>query len=271
MTDHEINEIFREVYRSPKRRTIVNASRRMILMFSFAVAVLAVLILVAISPLALKQFSMIKSENWAELSNIGQTYGAASAILTAIALIGVAGSMIFQIRAIEVSKSESMRGQHLHLVEMSLKDPVYMRAWGQEPKEYGGLDRYRQLLYVNLILSFWEDNYRLRSLSEGILRGDLAILFRGEAGREFWTLGRYARLRTSRNRQHSRFSRIVEEEYQKAIASAPPAVRAEETPTRPLSKRRSLFKNSSAKCGGALLLGAIAGFSYQTLTRKRID
>ena len=41
-------------------------------------------------PLLLRKIADIKGVNWASLANIGQTYGAASAILSAIALIVIA-------------------------------------------------------------------------------------------------------------------------------------------------------------------------------------
>jgi hypothetical protein len=48
-----------------------------------ALAVAAgVLALVLLSPLLLRQLGHIRGINWTQLSNIGQTYGAASAILS---------------------------------------------------------------------------------------------------------------------------------------------------------------------------------------------
>lgn len=269
MISNEVNEIFREVYRSPRGRDVTDVLKRISLVFAFAVATVAVLALVVISPLMLKWFGSVEDVNWAQLSNIGQTYDAASAMLTAIALIGVAGSIIFQIRAIEVSRTQSVRGQHAHLVEMVLADPVYMRAWGQEPKEYGGLDRYRQQLYVNLILSFWEDNYRLGGSHENMLRGDLAILFRGEAGRDFWAIGRHARQQMSRDHRDKRFFRIVEEEYQKAITVGPPAVRAGKASMTLRVQQRCLLRDSAVRSGTALLVGAMGGIVFKSLMRRR--
>src|SRR6202035_5609260 len=105
-------------------RDVADAFKRTVIVFALIFATVAVLALVAISPLALRQLSSIRGLNWTQLSNIGQTYGAASALLTGLALLGVAGSMIFQIRAIDVSRAESMRGQHAHLIEMALADSV---------------------------------------------------------------------------------------------------------------------------------------------------
>src|SRR5215469_10209706 len=91
---------------------------------------LIVLALVAASPLALRSLGSLRDWNWLRLSYIGQTYGAASALLTGLALIGVAGSIIIQARAVNAGRDQSSREHHMHLIEMGLKDPVFQRAWG---------------------------------------------------------------------------------------------------------------------------------------------
>lgn len=270
MASNEAEEAFlREAYRSARGRHAANSFRRSAFMPVLIVAAFAVLVLVIVSPLALRQLGSIHGLNWVQLSNIGQTYGAASALLTGLALIGVAGSMVFQVRAIEVNRQESMRGQHAHLIEIALADPVYMRAWGFDPKVYGGSDRLRQLLYINLILSFWADRYRLGDIQETSMRGDLAILFRGEAGRNFWAVGRYARLQISRSQPDARFHRIVDEEYQKAITTGSFSVQAEESPSTSPVNQRPLLRNPAIKNGAVLLVGAMGGIAIKTLLRQR--
>jgi Family of unknown function (DUF6082) len=269
MANNRVDDTYlREVYHSPKGREVAAVLKRATVGLALILATVAVLALVAISPLALKQLTSIRAVNWGQLSNIGQTYGAASALLTGLALVGVAGSMIFQIRAIDISRAQTVRQQHAHLIEMALMDPVYMRAWGHDPMAYGGADRSRQLFYINLILSFWEDGYRLGSISENIIRGDLAIMFCGEAGREFWAIARYARLQTSHDRRNKRFAQIAEEEFQKATSIGPPAVRAEEPPSPLPEKRRVLLHNSTIKGGTTLLLGAVGGIAFENLLRR---
>jgi hypothetical protein len=62
---------------------------------SITLAALGGLFLVVASPFALGSLSNFKS-NWALLSNIGQTYGAISALLAAIGLSGVAVTIALQ-------------------------------------------------------------------------------------------------------------------------------------------------------------------------------
>jgi len=149
------------------------------------------------------------------------------------------------------------------LIEMALANPAYMRAWGYDPMVYGNPDKLRQLLYINLILSFWEDRYKLGDIDENSMRGNLAILFRGEAGREFWKIGRYARLPAPGSRG---FNSIVEEEYQKAITAGPPTVRAE-PPTSHIYQQ-SPSSSSNLKGGTALVIGAVGGIVFETLLRQ---
>jgi hypothetical protein len=106
------------------------------------------------------------------------------------------------------------------------------------------------------------------NLSQDLVRGDLAIMFRGEAGREFWSLARNARLQLSRDRRDKRFAHIAEEEYQRAISTGPPLVQADE-PSSPLpAKRRFLLHNSMIKGGTVLLLGAVGGVTLEALLRR---
>jgi hypothetical protein len=185
---------------------------------------------VAISPLALRQLSLLRDINWAQLSNIGQTYGAASALLTGLALIGVAGSMVYQIRAIQVSSEQSIREQHRHLVEMALEDPVYYRCWGDAPEQFPALEGYRQHGYANLIMSFRENWYVLGGLNDSFVHGLAESFFHGEVGREYWNRVGNSRLQSSLGRRNKRFHRIIEQEYRKAIIAGPPSIRAQTRP-----------------------------------------
>jgi len=235
---------------------------------ALSIAVLVVLVLVVLSPLALKQLGSLRGVNWAQLSNIGQTYGAASALLTGLALVGVAGSMVFQVRAIQVSREQASREHHAHLVEMASTDPVYQRCWAEEPAAFG-TDRYRQQAYLNLIVSNWENEYVLGSFPEHAMRSTFAGLFRGEAGREFWARTGDMRLKASRNRQYRRFCQIMEEEYRKAIAVGPPAVQAEAPPLPPPASQGRVLRNSAIRTGATLLLGVMGGIALKTILRQR--
>jgi hypothetical protein len=246
-----------------------DAFRQAAFAFALIVAVVAVLALVAVSPLALRELSMLRGMDWAKLSDIGQTYGAASALLTGLALVGVVGSMVFQVRAIRVSREQSSREHHAHLVEMAMVDPVYQRCWGGDPAAHASRDGYRQQVYLNLIVSKWENDYVLGGFRDHALRGTLEYFFRGEAGRKFWAESRIIRPELSESRRAARFCQIMEEEYQKAIASGPHAVDSEEHSSVLPAGRRLISRGSMLTAGAALVLGAIGGVAFETVLRRR--
>lgn len=243
--------------------------RRAAFVVALVVAVVAVLALVAVSPLALRELSALQGTDWAKLSDIGQTYGAASALLTGLALIGVVGSMVFQVRAIRVSREQSSREHHAHLVEMALADPVYQRCWGGDPAAHASRDRYRQQVYLNLIVSKWENDYVLGGFRDHALRGTLEYFFRGEAGRQFWAESRIIRPQLSESRRAVRFCQIVEEEYQKAIASGPHVVDSEEPSSVLPSDQQLISRGSALRTGAALVLGAMGGIVFTSVLRRR--
>jgi hypothetical protein len=213
-----------------------------------------------LSPLALKRLGSIPGLDWTQLSYIGQTYGAASALLTGLALIGVVGSIAFQARAIQADREQASRGHHAHLVEMALEDPAYQRCWGSDPRAHASSNDYRQQVYLNLIMTYWERDYVLGGFHERALRYAAARLFCGEAGRRFWADAGEVRAETSDTRRARRFCRIIDEEYQKAVALGPPAVSAEEPPPTPSNKdQQAKAPRPAFKMGSALLLGAVGG------------
>jgi hypothetical protein len=258
-----------EAYLPAKHWHTSDTPRRAVLASALIAVAAVILALVALSPLALKELGSIRGVYWPQLSDIGQTYGAASALLTGLALIGVVGSMVFQVRAINVSREQAMREQHAHLVEMALTDPVYQRAWGGLYDIYGSTDRYRQHGYINLIVSFWQNDYVLGGSSDQALRGAASSLFRGEAGRDFWADTRDLRLQSSEGRRDRRFCYIMEEEYQKAVAAGPPVVEAEGSSSKPATEQRITLCNPVVKEGLTLALGILSGIVIESLIHCR--
>lgn len=254
----------------PAQRWRVPDTLKRVVLVSVLIAVVAVVLaLVIASPLALRQLGSLRGVHWPQLSDIGQTYGAASALLTGLALIGVAGSMVFQVRAIQVSRKQAIREQHAHLVEMALTDPAYQRAWGGLYDMYGSTDKYRQHGYINLILSFWQDNYVLGGFRDHELRSAGSGLFRGEAGRDFWAETREMRFASSGGHRDKRFCQILEEEYQKAIIAGPPAVKAEAPFPDPVADQQITVRNPMIKDGLTLALGIIGGIAFESFMRRK--
>lgn len=70
--------------------------------------------LVVASPWALRALGG-SNLDWSRLSNIGQTYGAVSAIIAAVALLGVVSSLIVQSREAKIARISAQRAHHVEL------------------------------------------------------------------------------------------------------------------------------------------------------------
>lgn len=176
--------------------------------------------LVGASPVALHLFDG-DVQQWERLSFIGQTHGAASALLSAFALVGIVVTLVLQARDTKVSREQGQRQAHLELMKMALENPLYRRAWGPvHPGRAPGTDL--QQIYVNLIFSSWQMSFELKTMDERLLRAVTSTLFKGEPGRRFWAGARETRIATSATRRERRFHRIVDEMFRAAEAQGPP-------------------------------------------------
>jgi uncharacterized protein YjiS (DUF1127 family) len=153
--------------------------------------VICVLALVALSPFGLRSIAAIPGMNWMRLSDIGQTYGGVSALLTALALGGIVLSLLYQARDVGIAREQARRAVHNELLKMELEDPLYMEALGAP----WGLniatdhDSLRAFNFVNMWVSFWESRYQLHEMSDKEVRHSATWeLFNGTAGREYWSV-----------------------------------------------------------------------------------
>lgn len=176
-------------------------------------------IVVATSPLALDLFGG-SADSWARRGDIGQTYGAAAALLSVLALAGVAASLVLQARESKANREHASRLIHTDLLKMAMDDPAYLECWGPYSSATDPLAR-RQAMYVNLILSYWESRYELGQLTEAHLREAASHMFGASPGREFWADARALRTDTSESRRARRFHHILDEEYLRALAPGP--------------------------------------------------
>jgi uncharacterized membrane protein len=65
--------------------------------------------LVVASPMALRAFDHGRQVDWSRLSDIGQTYGAVSAIVAAVALLGVTVSLVIQGREAKAARQTAQQ------------------------------------------------------------------------------------------------------------------------------------------------------------------
>jgi len=223
-----------------------------------ALAVFASLIaisLVAFSPLALTRLESL-SRDWQKLSTIGQTYGAISALLSSFALGAVVVSLLYQARAGHTAREQSIRTLQQQLIRMAMEDPALMTAMGAPwdlpiPADSQVI---REYLYVHMWATFWAGNYVVGELTaQAVRKLARSELFNSNAGRRYWAAIRLNVLSTNEGK-YRRFAQIVDEEYQKVMASNTPVaapVRITVPPAEaPLLNKRVIQL--------AILIGAVA-------------
>jgi hypothetical protein len=181
------------------------------------VAVLGALGAVLLSPMALTRLPVGQGVDWNRLSNIGQTYGAASAVLSALALGGVAISLVLQHRESKAAREQALRALHADLFRKALEEEIYLECWGPIG---ASTDRtwYRQHIYLNLIVSHWQLMWELGALTEPHLRLAARGIFAGPLGLRFWSEARDLRPAVEKGRRARIFHTILEQEYQEAVA-----------------------------------------------------
>jgi uncharacterized membrane protein len=177
--------------------------------------------LIGVSPIALGIFNGT-TDKWERLSFIGQTYGAASAIVSVLALVGIVLTLSYQAREAKLAREETRRQAVGDLLKMAMDDPDLDECWGpvvgpDDPKTR------KQLLYTNMIISEWSLSFETRALPEPRLRAIANEMFQGTVGRNYWQSARHARLSTSSGRRERRFHEILDEEYRRA---RPPTARS---------------------------------------------
>jgi hypothetical protein len=218
--------------------------------------------LVLLSPVFLEQLVELTAADWSRLSEVGQTYGAVSALLAAVAVGGVAASLLLQARQTRIAELQAHRQLHLELMRMELDDlPLYLPCWG--PLDIPTLRGKQQHIYSNLIMSFQLMSYDLHSASDSDVRSALFNMFQGEVGRRYWHSVRPNWRRWAELEPRSRrFFRVIDEEYDRAVAAGPPKGSNEmmdveeiemiQPPALPQSQRVWVRTTSVAFVGGLL-------------------
>ncbi|WP_377472942.1 DUF6082 family protein [Plantactinospora endophytica] len=201
-----------ELRRAKLRRAVATAIR----LTGATVAVVILLIAVATSPFVLLLIDRDGSD-WAKLSNIGQTYGAVSALLSALAVAGVSLSLLMQRRQARLEHIRATRQAHEAIMRLPYENPGYGQCWGPGVAEIHQDERL--YYYVSSILSYWYDAWSSGDLSTERLRGFAARMFQSEVPRQYWE--RFGSARQDRYGRRARFFRLLDEQYREAVAAGP--------------------------------------------------
>lgn len=237
--------------------------------------------LILLSPLLLRGIDPLGGADWTRLSEIGQTYGAASAIFSALALGGVAGSLFYQARQAKAQQIQMVREHYRELLRMTLDEPeVYLPC--HRPIKLSGLDLNgkRQHHFMRMRMNYAAMAKEVGVMSESTLRADLLDgIFQGTVGRAYWAEARERWLMNPRPPMR-RFARIVDEEYNKAVAAGPPILgrTVEGDPAVPTAISKTIPAAAVPTSGGvqdvrrastAVLLGLAAGVLLGSVLRRQ--
>jgi hypothetical protein len=171
----------------------------------------------------LLQWAASGEKDWDELSKVSQAYGALSVLFSAAALLGVVASLAHQSRQIKIANEEAQRASHRQLLLASLEDPDLAACW--EPVAVTSPLEHKQLIFVNLIVSNWYADYRLKRINDETLRVVAELHFKGEAARRHWRLSAAnwrSWAETLEGRRPIRFVSLLDEAYSQAVAAGPP-------------------------------------------------
>jgi hypothetical protein len=186
--------------------------RRIIIAILIPGIILAISFLVVASPLALQVIDSHSNANWPQLSNIGQTYGAVSALLAALALVGVAVSVLMQNRELRHDRWEAGRSRHFDIIRMALDDPLYRQVFSR-PGPQTPDNEARLVGYTNMLFEYWKMMWEFGDWSETQLRACFRDVLSTGAGYSYWTKYGDGRARLTRTKRERIFERVAGEVY----------------------------------------------------------
>ena len=145
---------------------------------------LVVLLLIFVSPLAPMSVASYRGVDWSVASDIGQSYGAISAILAGLALLGVVGSVAMQSRQTKIQAQYSARQMHFEITREAWQNPEFLETLGNFSRwERKNL---RQHSFINIYLMYLRMGVQSGEVSLSELEEIATEIFATEPGKRYW-------------------------------------------------------------------------------------
>ncbi|MBL7255600.1 DUF6082 family protein [Paractinoplanes lichenicola] len=184
---------------------------------------------VALSPLLLGLAYSRAGVDFGVIGDVGQAYGAASALVATTALVAVAASLIEQRRQVREVRLQLLDQTTDELVRLAMANPVYRQCWGARVSP--GHVAEDLFYYCQLLVKLWTDSWEQRKIDEPLARAYLQSFFDSEVPRMFWErTGDWHCPGPARNHR-DQFRVLVNEEYLRALRAGPPARSFEQFPS----------------------------------------
>jgi hypothetical protein len=174
---------------------------------------IGLMLLVLASPFVLVLVNRIVKVNWTVLSNIGQAYGLVSALVSAIALSGVAFSLILQRKQTDIAQLQTLRAMQFELIRMGYENPKLIKIWNMhERPSYMAEHR-----YINLWFMYYKASYRIGAFSDSTMSRIAASSFQSERIRQWWLDDRETYAAQANNVADERFALLIDNAYREAV------------------------------------------------------
>ena len=174
------------------------------------------------SPFVLKFATRWSGLNWDELADVGETYGAAAAIFSALAAAAVAVSLLYQAQQLRLSRLQHVRQVERELSLRLMDDPELAEIAGYNAAKITGVSA-RQHAFAVIYLHYLSLAYEGGVASKEALQAEaLRYMFGSDATRRIWAAVRHTWFAHKTDPTHVSFSAIVDESYQQAIRESPP-------------------------------------------------
>lgn len=183
--------------------------------FIVGVAGLIFVTAIILSPI-LMQGVLARNPDLAQLSSIGQAYGGVSAVLSGLAFLGIAISLILQRKEMRVSQLVTARERHFELIKIVLERPELGSQRIPEDSDHV----YSKKLLANLWLSHWRMLWDIGQTGDDQLRRDCIALFEDAVHREWWHKVRVFWTDDGTRKSHH-FALVVDQAYEQVSTSDP--------------------------------------------------
>jgi hypothetical protein len=154
--------------------------------------------------------------DWAVLSEIGQAFGTISALISAVALLGITASLRLQRQQTKVAQFQLVSGMRTDLLNLALEDPRYLAPWGITISHDAQAAKDRA--YTSLVFSYVKMAFVVGLLSELELESSARAAFLYPRVRTFWEQARDVYLADATSDRATRFAELMENAYASTVA-----------------------------------------------------
>lgn len=162
------------------------------------------------------------SEDWTRWSDVGQTFGVLSSIISGLALAAVVITARVQFRELQRSAAADLSMLHLEILKLSINDPQLAEVWPAFQPNLS-VERNRQFLYANIIYQFHWTSLKLNKATDEQVLGSMRYLFTSPLMRKYWAAAERARTSLEPGSPEHQFAKKLDElcrDYDTAVATA---------------------------------------------------